>query len=198
MTTWISRVGAALLCCAGLAACEGVDGSGGFLDALATSGATKPARPPLTQAVMMRGGVTLVPPAGFCIDPYSLRQDFALMARCDTLGANTGGRGAPLGLMTASFTRSAAGAALPSASDYAKAAGLAAPERQRDAADHTVFATRGTPPTPELSDLHWRAVARLGTYTMGVALFGAEGKRALSIEGAGLVEDLIARTRSKT
>ncbi|QUJ76370.1 hypothetical protein KDD17_15990 [Sulfitobacter albidus] len=121
MTTWISRV-AALVLCGALAGCDALPDASGVLSGIAGDQA-----PPLTQAKMMRGAVTLVPPTGFCIDPKTLNESFALMARCDTLGATTGSRGAPLGLMSVSFTRTGADAPLPTPQDIASATGTSAP-----------------------------------------------------------------------
>ena len=41
---------------------------------------------PLTRATLASGAVSLVAPRGYCIDRRSLQRNFALLARCDTLG----------------------------------------------------------------------------------------------------------------
>lgn len=147
---------------------------------------------------MMRGKVTLVPPSGYCIDPESLNQSFALMARCDALGAATGGSGAPVGVMTVSFARSAPNTAVPTAQEFAAAAGLGSPETTRTHAAGVIFKTSGPPPADDLSPHHWRAVSRIGDFTMGAALFGPEDRRAVSEEGAEVLHEMIQRTTNKT
>ncbi|QUJ76369.1 hypothetical protein KDD17_15985 [Sulfitobacter albidus] len=61
-----------------------------------------------------------------------------------------------------------------------------------------IFATTGDPPLPAMDDLHWRATARVGAFTMGASLFGPKDKRAVSIEGAGLLEEMIRRSIDTT
>ena len=187
MTTWSFKRGVAVLALLALSACE--EGSDPF------AGLSKAQ---LTQARMMQGAVTLVPPQGFCIDPKTLNQSFALMARCDVMGADTGSAGAPLGVMTVSFTKAASGAALPSATDITAAGSFGEPESLRRRDDRVIFRTTGVPPSSDLDSRHWRAVARVGTYLMGAALFGPEGQRAVTGEGAEVLEDLIRRTAAKT
>lgn len=188
MTTWSFKRCIAITALVALAAC---DESGGL------SASTK-AKAPLTQALMMRGAVTLVPPQGFCIDPKTLNQSFALLARCDVMGADTGSAGAPLGVVTISFTRISPDTSLPSATDITTAAGLGAPQSLRRREDQVIFRTTGTPPSADLDTHHWRAVARVGAFLMGATLFGPEGRRAVSVEGVDVLEDLIRRTKAKT
>lgn len=153
---------------------------------------------PLAQAWMMRGDVILLPPSGYCIDPDSLTQSFALMARCDTLGSPQGVTGAPVGVLTVSFARSSEMPSLPTASDLAAASNLGTPMDTRATDTSVVFQTTGPPPSDELSSTHWRSVAHVGRFTMGAALFGPEGRRAVSREGARMLEEMIKRTTDKT
>lgn len=198
MITWISKPLAALTLLSAVSACEGTDASNALLAGFSPpSDAALPA-PPLLQALMMRGKVTLVPPQGFCIDPDSLTQSFALMARCDTLGADTGTGGAPIGVLTVSFARSAAGATLPTAQEIATAAKLGVPSAVTPADASVVFRTSGAAPSRDLSAQHWRSVAQVGDFTMGAALFGPDGQRAVSEEGAGMLREMIRRTTQKT
>ncbi|WP_299027061.1 hypothetical protein [uncultured Sulfitobacter sp.] len=198
MNTWTSKPLAALGIIVMLGACEGVDAGKGLLANLTPPEDAALPAVPLTQALMMRGNVTLVPPNGYCIDPESLTQSFAMMARCDALGAATGGIGAPVGVLTVSLARNAKDATLPSAAEVASAAGLGTPEDIRPADGSIVFKTSGATPGPDLAPKHWRSVAQIDRYTMGAALFGPEGRRAVSLEGAGVLEQLIKRTTDKT
>ncbi|KIN74652.1 Dihydroxy-acid dehydratase [Sulfitobacter guttiformis KCTC 32187] len=146
----------------------------------------------------MRGNVTLVPPAGYCIDPDSLSQSFALMARCDNLGAATGGEGAPAGVLSVSLARSSADTPLPTAQDLAKAAGVATPRETRQSNSSIIFKTTGPAPAGGLSPHHWRSVAQVGNFIMSASLFGPIDKRAVSEEGATVLEEMISRTSDKT
>lgn len=181
-----------------LGACEGMDTSGGLLANLVPPEDTALPAVPLTQAKMMRERVTIVPPNGYCIDPESLTQSFALMARCDALGAATGGVGAPVGVLTVSLSRSAAGAPVPSAQDIATAAGLTAPQDLRETTNSIVFKASGPTPVPDLTPQQWRAVAKVDRFTMGAALYAPVGRRAQSEEGASLLQQLIQRTIEKS
>lgn len=197
MTTWTSKSVAALGMVFMLGACEDFDADTLLANLTPPTDAALPAAP-LTQALMMRGGVTLVPPSGYCIDPDSLTQSFALLARCDTLGAATGPAGAPLGVLTVSIAPLPKDAPLPTPEEIAAAAGASTPTRVRQTSDSVVFKTSGTAPSSDLSAAHWRSAAKIDKYTMGAALFGPEGRRAVSAEGASFLEEMIKRTTEKT
>ncbi|MEM6303673.1 MAG: hypothetical protein AAF744_03075 [Pseudomonadota bacterium] len=151
---------------------------------------------PLTRSLMASGAVTLVPPQGFCIDPRSLNQQFALMARCDTLGAPAAAGGAALALITVSFTTAPEDAALPTALETADAAKLARVDAAKSENRAITFRAEGIPPVSDLDVTHWRGTARLGAHVMGVALYGPMGGRAISSEGREIINDLIRRTRA--
>lgn len=198
MTIWTSKPFCVLGVLAFLGACdEALDPSTLLAGLTPPEDAALPAVP-LTQALMMRGKVTLVPPAGYCIDPDSLSQSFALMGRCDAMGAATGGPGAPAGLLTVSVARSAAKATLPSAQEIADAANLGPPRDLRESDGKIIFKTTGTAPGTGLAPEHWRAVAKLDRFTIGAALYGPEGRRAVSGEGASLLEEMLKKTSDKT
>lgn len=186
MTTWICRRAGALFVVLALAGCEDLS------DIAGTSPDALP--PPLRDTQMMQGAITLVPPKGFCIDPTALNQTFAMMARCDVLGATSGSRGAPLAILTVSFSQRGGEAPLPSADDFAQAAGTTPPQELRNGGDFLIFATTGAPPLDGLDDRHWRAVARVNGLTMGASLYGPQDRRAISVEGADLLEEMVRRT----
>jgi hypothetical protein len=198
MITWTSRQVAALSIVTMLGACDATDQSNPLLAGLKPPRDASLPPVPLVQAEMMSGKVTLVPPAGYCIDPESLSQSFALMARCDNMGAATGGTGAPTGVLTVSVSRRTAGTPLPTAQDVTAAAGLGAPQGTRRGPSSVIFSTTGAAPAPDLSPKHWRALAQVEGFVLGAALFGPEGLRAVSDEGAEILEDMIARTIAKT
>lgn len=194
MTTWISRSILALGAAFALSACDIADGGNGFLTGLVPGDFT-PDTPPLTQALMMEGHVTLATPNGFCIDRGTLAQSFALIARCDALGAAKDANGAPLGVMTVSFIESDT---LPTPDQITAAAGLGAPEAARPHKGGAVFRSTGTPPAPALDPHHWRAVTRIGPYVMAAAIYGPPGTPATSGEGAAILQELIRLTTLKS
>ena len=198
MTTWTSKPLIALGIATMLGACDAVDQGSTLLAGLAPPEDAALPAVPLTQALMMRGKITLVPPKGYCIDPETLSQSFALMARCDNMGAATGGEGSPAGLLTVSLARNGLSPAIPTAEAVATAAGVSAPEKARQTDTSVVFRTKGTAPSPDLSPTHWRSVSKIGRFTMGASLFGPEGRRAVTDEGATVLEEMIKRTTDKT
>lgn len=199
MTIWSSKK-AALLGLAGLlGACDSpLEKTSGLLSALKPPQDAALPPVPLTQALMMRGGVTLVPPSGYCIDPESLSESFALMGRCDQMGAPTGGAGAPVGVLTVSIARTGEDGPLPSAQQIAQAIDATPPEDVRATADRVIFKTVSLPPSADLAPQHWRGVAKVEGFTIGTALFGPQGQRAVSPEGARVLEQMLERTAAKT
>jgi hypothetical protein len=198
MTTWISKPLAALGIFVMLGACDTVGPAAPLLAGLKPPSEAALPIVPLRQAQMMRGKVTLVPPAGYCIDPESLGENFALMARCDALGAATGGSGAPVGVLTVSFARVGKSLAMPTAQEIAASTGLGQPRSASSYSTGVVFKTTGKPPAAGLSPHHWRSVTRVGGYTMGAALFGPQDRRAVSEEGAELLREMIGLTTART
>lgn len=188
MTIWTCKALITAGAITALAACE--DGAS---FALAT-----PQAKPLAKARMMAGKVTLVPPQGYCIDASSLKQRFALMARCDALNTDAGTGGAPVGIITASLAVLPEGGALPAAKDIAVASGLKN-LRDVDASEsHTSFRADGPAPDPAYSSTQWRGISRIGTVALGLTLHGPEGGRAITTEGREMLNDLITRTRTSS
>jgi len=188
MTTWTCKGTAAAIALSVLAACE--DGQGaGFLQGLVPGGTAPPVA--LSQANMAFGAVTLVPPAGFCIDRGSLKQNFALMTRCEALGAPSSVAGTPFGIITASF--SSASAIVPTPSDTAAALELEAVSDAIAREASVTFRAKGTPPADGLSDTHWRATALIGTQMMGLAFYGPVDGQAVSSEGRAILVSLITK-----
>lgn len=199
MTTWISKKVSFLGLVGLLGACDSpLETSGGLLSALKPPQDAALPAVPLTQAMMMRGQVTLVPPGGYCIDPDSLTQSFALMGRCDLLGAAAGSSAAPAGVLTVSIARGAKDTPLPSAAQVAEAANVSTPQDTRETDDRVIFKTAGTPPSADLASSHWRGVAKIDRFIIGAALFGPEGQRAVSGEGATVLEQMLERTMAET
>lgn len=191
MSTWRFRAALAAGLSLALVACEGGQ-DGGLLDGLAAAGGERPVA--MSQARMAGGALLLVPPLGFCIDARSLKDRFALMARCDTLGAPSAAGGAPLGLLTVSVSNGARG--LPTADQIGKAANLERISAQTSETDAITFRAEGAPPVKGLDPAHWRGAARLGDQVMGIALYGPPGGRATSAEGRDIINSLIRQSKA--
>jgi len=150
----------------------------------------------LAQTQMAEGGFTLVPPQGFCIDRNTLRQNFALMARCDTLGAPQLAGGAPLGLITVSVTPMEADGTLPDSQSVAEAAGLIHIDLETSENDALTFRAEGKPPGAGLDPIHWRGLAQIKTQVLGIAFYGPAGGRVVTPEGREFINSLIRKTKA--
>lgn len=181
MITWISKGSAAALVMLALTGCEAGLTSGG-------GGATSP----LSRATMVKG-VTLVAPAGFCIDRSSLKTRFAVMARCDGLGAAQAAGTAPRGLITVSLTDKGSNA-LPTAVQVATAAQLQNIEQVDEQPGHTIFRAQGRTPTDGLAPTQWRGAAAIGDQTAGIAVYGPENGEILTLTGRNILLQLIDRS----
>ena len=185
MTTWTSKGPFAGLALLALTACE--EGQG-----------TNAAGAPLTAARMMNGAVTLVAPPGFCIDRSSLRASFALMARCDTLGAPQAAGDAPLGILTASFVAASPQSPLPTQGDLLATPSVTRVLEARSSDDQLVIHATVPAPSDSLSQIHWRGAARIDGHVAAVALYGPDKGRAVGQEGRAIVTRLIDGTRAQT
>lgn len=182
MTIWTCKGAIAAFALVGLTACDVVPDLGAL-----TGGQPDGA---LSQSQMAFGAVTLVPPAGFCIDRKSLKQTFALMTRCEALGAPQAGGGAPLGILIASFSDGADG--MPSPEETATALDLDVVNAAETGQSSVTFRAIGDAPADGLSTTHWRGTAKVGTQVMGLAFYGPPDGRAISSEGRAILTDLIA------
>lgn len=189
MTTWTFKAPLVAISLTALSACE--DGQGVNLFAGALGADPKP----LSQADMAGGIVTLVAPSGFCIDSASLKQRFALMARCDRLGAAAAAGAAPLGVITVSLSKVAPGSALPDPQVTGAALGLSEVSAPTGDENSQIFRARGPAPTDDLDGRHWRATALINGQLMGVALYGPKGDAEVHEEGRSIITTLIERTR---
>jgi len=192
MITWISKPPIAALAFATLSACEG--GQGFSLGGNTGKGTGNP----LLQTSLAGGAVQVVPPQGYCIDRESLKDRFALMARCDALGLPDAATQAPLGVLTLSLVKAEPDTPLPTPQEIAKAMGLTQVIKIGSHEDATIFVAEGPVPTEGMSGRHWRGMAQIGGHLASVTLYGAPQSRAISDEGRGLVAELIRQTRAKT
>jgi len=148
----------------------------------------------LASAAFGRGAVTLVPPLGFCIDRKSLRQNFALMARCDTLGAEAAPAG-PLAVITATAIGRVDGAVVTAKT---LGAGSETVLSHSSSDGMTVVQVQGTPPQAVFADVYWRSVAEIGDQIIGLAIYEAQDNEGLGGQAPQLLVETIQRTARKT
>lgn len=196
MTIWICKAALAAVALTALAACE--EGQGGSPFAGLGQGAATVKSVALSQTQMANGAFTLVPPEGFCIDKSSLKQRFAILARCEALGAPQAAGGAPVGFITVSVTPDRTDGTLPTPEQTADAAKLARVSNAKPANGAVTFRAEGRPPTKGLDIVHWRGTMRIGGQIVGLAFYGPQGGRAISSEGREVLNALIRRTLKNT
>jgi hypothetical protein len=194
MTTWICKGPLVALALTALAACEGGQGAG-LLDGLGTT--IGPKERAFSQVNMAGGAVILKAPRGFCIDGHSLKQRFALMARCDKLGAPAAAAGAaPLGVITVSLSKAVPNTGLPDPTVTATALGLSNVSDLSGDDTTVIFRATGPAPTEDLDEKHWRATALVNGQILGLALYGAKDGQEVSDEGREILTSVIERTRT--
>ena len=191
MNTWsfkLTIVTAALLA---LAACD----DAGRLSLLDGSAADR-SQPGLVSASLAGGDVTLVAPDGMCIDPGSVTRTFALMARCDTLGARDPRKAnAPLAILTASV----------------------APERIDGPIDHAALndgvgtiieeyepelvhlvRLQADAPSSDLSQDIWRGAGSIGGHVMAVTLYNPDEGETPGSVARELITQTLDRSLSQS
>ena len=190
MNTWISRRLLKALAFLTLAACAEGQGPG--------KAPTGPQTKPMMQAGMLSGAVTLVAPPGYCIDRQSLKPTFALMARCDTLGAPGFEGNAPLGVITTSLVAAPPKQPVPDARQIGETAKVKRVLKTAEGDDMVLLQAEGSAPGAGLSSIHWRGAARVGDNMAAVAVYGPEGSPATGATGRRILTRLIERTRAMT
>lgn len=186
MNTGISRGLIAAAACLGLAACDslGFDGfGGGDSQSFAAQRAT-----------LEQGTVSLIPPNGYCIDIRSLRQSFALIARCDVLGAPLPAD-KPLAIITATTLAMPADTAIDP-DDLRADAETVLTRSETD--DLSMVQVQGTPPSPDMRDTYWRGAGRVGEQVLGLALYQAADTPDLGDTALELLVETMERTSAQT
>ncbi|MFK7876423.1 MAG: hypothetical protein AB8B71_11690 [Paracoccaceae bacterium] len=180
----------------GLAACEG-DGTD-FLEALrAKPGATETSARPnvaLVSATMAQGAIKLTPPDGYCIDRRDLSQSFAVMARCDRLGAKNAAQDAPLGLILAEFVAAPSDVNVENALQKILPADARILE-QSNATDLALAQVRGGAPSGS-DPVHWRGLTQIGGNLMSFQIFAPQDGELTQGAGQQLARQLVTRTRA--
>lgn len=189
MITWTSKSALAALALLTLSACEGGQG-------FSLPGAPR-GTSALSQTTLADGAVTVVPPAGYCIDRQSLKPRFALMARCDTLGQTEADTSLPLAVLTLALVPTEPDAPLPTPQDVAEALKLTQISEVGGSDGATIFVAEGPVPAVGMSGRHWRGMAQIAGHLVSVTLYGAPQSRALSDEGRALLVTLIRQIRPR-
>ncbi|MGJ8615888.1 MAG: hypothetical protein ACSHWS_03545 [Sulfitobacter sp.] len=197
MTTWTCKGPIAAFALLALSACEGGQGAALF-GALPGSAITGKASKPLSQVNMAGGAFTLVAPRGFCIDGTSVKKQFALMARCDVLGAPQAADDAPLAFITVSVLPISAEKAPPTVEHLAAANKLRNISDPRTKNGQLIFRATGVAPIDGVSTTHWRGTTQKGGQLIGIALYGPENGRAVSGEGRSIISAVMSRSQSNS
>ena len=150
---------------------------------------------PLLKAQMATGAVTLVPPSGYCIEPSSLTQNFAAMARCDLLDIENGALDAPIGLLTVSVAKSKANGV--SLDDIMNASGTTKVETMTEGGPEVVRATIENPPLG-LPKTHLRTATKIAGHDLSLALFSPIESDAQSARGTSMLQNMIKASHDAT
>ncbi|MFA3919211.1 hypothetical protein [Ruegeria hyattellae] len=154
----------------------------------------------LPRSVVLAGGdVVIRAPNGYCVEQRSVRNgssnSFALLARCDALGAGAGKNAQGLALITVT-TEARADAVQPDARALTRSAAPAQPSATRSYGgmpvirfDETSHRVRGASPQV------WRSGFVANGHVVALALYAEEGSLMLGDRGARLLSELARRTR---
>lgn len=188
MTIWTCRGPLAALGLVLLSGC----GDGGF-----PSGATFDQA---TRADLAGGAIHLQAPSGYCIDRQALHRasygDFALLARCDTLGLRSFFPGRNLALITVTTAPQRTKAPSPSLADLERSASPARVMETGMAGDLPML--RLAPPGGLMGGIapqHWRSAFALNGQLVALALYAPENDAGPVIDAPALLADLAGRIR---
>lgn len=192
MSTWTFNRGLVLAAGLTLAACVPASEMG-FLASL-------PPEPDnaLRAALMGGGAVALTPPSGYCIDAGSLKPGFALIARCDALGATRKTANVPLALITATVVPQQAGTPAPRAADLASVLDGAQVLQAKDQNGVALVQSRGETGLQGFGDTYWRGAFLVNGTMVGLALYAPADSKAGGARGAVILGALAAQTKSKS
>lgn len=192
MTTWSCKAACGAVALSLLTAC---DGGAGFA---LPKGLTKEAAVDSVrrQAVMADGAITLVAPDGYCVDLRSLQPRFALLARCDVLGAPTSVNDLPLVVITASFVADADSESPPTPQQIAQALDATLTSAPRDVDMLRTFDASAPAPAQGLENAHTRAQIKVNSELLSLALFSPKGAPTPNDVAQSLFETLIARLKT--
>lgn len=183
MNTWIYKASTGLLGLFLLGACgqlpELLEGQGDD-------------RPPLRNVTLARGKVFLIPPEGFCIDRQTLKDRFALMARCAVMGGKASGSTATYALITASITDAPRDGAIKLAATGERA------QAETRAGALQMAAVTGDPPSDKFATRYWRGAGPVGPYVLGLTVYAPEDNPAPDSVSKTLLAETFSRTEAQT
>ena len=192
MSIWIFDRGMVLAAGLALAACVPASEMG-FLTS------TKPQSDTALRAVVMGDGAfALTAPPGYCIDAGSLKPGFALIARCDTLGAAGRNANVPLALITATVVTQQAGTPAPRAADLVSVLDSAQVIQAKEQKGVALVQSRGETGLQGFSDTHWRGACLVNDVMVGMALYAPADSSASGPRGASILNALATQTKSNT
>ncbi|TDK46843.1 hypothetical protein [Antarcticimicrobium luteum] len=153
-----------------------------------------------TQAELAGGAIMVQAPPGYCVDKQALRRaprgDFALLARCDTLGIRGFFPGRRLALITVTTAPQEAGAPPPNLDDLVQSVAPATVIETGAAGDlPMVRLDMPGGPIEGIAPQHWRSAFALNGQLVGLALYAPEGDAAPEVDGPDLLSELARRTR---
>ena len=153
-----------------------------------------------TRAELARGAVTIAAPPGYCIDRRALRRaprgDFALLARCDTLGIRGFFPGRRLALITVTTAPQDPDAPAPGLAELKRSV-APAEVIETDMAGEIPLVRLDTPggSVQGVAPQHWRGAFVLNGQLVALALYAPETESGPPAAGAELLADLAGRTR---
>ncbi len=156
---------------------------------------------PLSRATLAGGDVRLSGPAGYCIDPETLRvgsnQSFALLASCRILSEGARGPEVEPVLIAVTVGARGSGADLPGPQTLANVAQAPLLEGQvREGLSLALLARGGDTAFDGGDPRYWRGAFVQGGRLVGLALYVPMGSVILQARGAEMLQSLRAQVRS--
>ncbi|MFY9210085.1 MAG: hypothetical protein WAO69_03065 [Aestuariivita sp.] len=153
----------------------------------------------LTQASLSENSIRLAAPNGYCIDRRSLRDRFALLGRCDTLGVIGTFAAVELAIITVSTVPVTPESATPSAAAMAATKGQSNVVKTVSQDGLQFFQLKGGGEQVEgVNDLYWRTAFVLNGQLVSIALYAPSESGAVGPEGARILEGIVYATRTAT
>lgn len=158
----------------------------------------------VTQSLAFAGGdVIVAAPAGFCIDPRSVRESgsggFVLIAGCDALTEGAASGPSRPALMSVSISPPLSAEA-PTSAELVTATGALDPVEARDEDGLALVRLQagGEERVPNGLPGHWRGAMQLGKRVLLLAAYGPEGSGVDTARGGDLVRGLARAIRRQT
>jgi hypothetical protein len=161
------------------------DSGGAFFLSGLLQGGDKAA--PLSKA-MLAGGITLKTPKGYCIDPETLKRNFAILASCKALSNGRRGPDVPMAMMTVSVSGRSENSELPTAAQFAQSMDAQMLGGQSSGQYVSGNVKGQDSSVPEGSDpRHWRGAFTLGDRMVGLGLYAPKGSPLTGAKGGTLL-----------